>query len=681
MMDTLAHLFPMKAASSFALLLSAAGFLTACGGGGSSTVMTTAAASDDPVLPTTPDPMPPAPDPMPPAPDPVALAKQAVDSALLDLQRHVENYNKFTTDEAKKLLDNSIATFQEANESQHISQEDKTAYDERYLNIVGDYGNKDEIRGDHIDKNIMVTQTIDAIDNWNKEIDDRMDDGDDKIYLTLDDSSGFRDPMYTDVIDSEKKDGSTNISAYLTAGAMITDPKQMAPIKELSGGWQGKSFILSITGSNAEKPLKIFTDHMSGTPSSMFAGTWETFWDMNENRESAPDVPTTDRDDNPSKSGYFEKGYYKHVFGDSHVDILRAATGVPTQAGVDDKDFIRISESINESSMKNEPSAIHYTDISIFGEDLKENSLNIGINGLPNTFATLFKQQVTLGCSVFDSSTASGTPANFNTGANAGGCEVSLDSKGFLVVKHVPINDDGTTPTATNLPTIEANVIPANIARLTLTTTKTRSELESEEITLQRPDTSYTVMGYWTDKLGDTNTIDTFVAARYGPKGETGITSNIGRLKGTATYIGDSFGAYVLNTGDETNMDLYEGEFQADVNLTADFGSANYGSNDNAFTVEGTVDGFSSLTHNEHDLNDWTLTLNTSSVNKSDGSFSGTTTGDGKWQGQFYGTDMSGLNTAEVTDDFPVAAVGDFSGDLGNSNRVVGVFSGEKPEE
>ena len=82
----------------------------------------------------------------------------------------------------------------------------------------------------------------------------------------------------------------------------------------------------------------------------------------------------------------------------------------------------------------------------------------------------------------------------------------------------------------------------------------------------------------------------------------------------------------------------------------------------------------------DDDLNDWTLTLNESSINKSDGSFRGSTTGGGHWQGQFYGN--GGIaTTTDMMDDFPVAAVGDFSGDLGNSNRVVGVFSGEKPEE
>ncbi len=131
-----------------------------------------------------------------------------------------------------------------------------------------------------------------------------------------------------------------------------------------------------------------------------------------------------------------------------------------------------------------------------------------------------------------------------------------------------------------------------------------------------------------------------------------------------------------MNKGDETNLDLHDGEFKATVSLQANFGTSNPSSNDSAFTVNGTIISFESVTRSDDDLSAWTLDLNQSSVNNSDGSFSDTTTGEGNWQGQFYGKDN--LDTAVTTDDLPLAAVGDFSGDFGNSNRVVGVFSAEK---
>lgn len=148
---------------------------------------------------------------------------------------------------------------------------------------------------------------------------------------------------------------------------------------------------------------------------------------------------------------------------------------------------------------------------------------------------------------------------------------------------------------------------------------------------------------------------------------------------GTATYSGDAFGAYVMNKGEENNVDLYDGEFKVAVSLTADFGDQSL-NNNNSFTVKGAIENFESLTRTDDDLDAWTLDLNMSTVNNSNGSFSGTTTGGGNWQGQFYG--MDGMDTAEnMSDDLPLAAVGDFSGDFGNSNRVVGVFGADKMEE
>ena len=643
---------------------------------------------------------PPMPDPTP-ASDPVALAKQVVESALADMERNVEAFIKFSTDDAKELAEDNFQTFREAIESPHLSQADKTAYEERYLNIKTDFDNRDELRISHIDKNNMNERWITAIDNWNKMIDERMDNGNDNIVLNLGEPSnyiegtiGFRNPTINDVIDSRQTNASTGISAFRINGDEVASDLLLKSIREnLPNGWEGRSFELGQLG-NSGRILKIFTNHENGSPYREFAGNWEDFWNTNNNSttntfggipatraNTLGTAPTGLEQNGPGISRYFEGGYHEYAFGESRVDILRGTRSeVDTVTNAERMEVIRIREGGS--------SAIHFTDLSIRGENLAT-GLNIGIstsNDLNtfdlNTFAEIFGQQVTLGCTV---NGMDGAPVT----ANGGGCRVTLDPEGFLTVTHERLTDAGEaiatldeTGEAATITAINNNVDDdENIAHLTLTTTQTRAQLAPMEINIARPDSQYTVMGYWMDEHGDKYAIDTFATARYGPAEGMGIAEDMGRLMGEAEYSGSALGVYVMNKGDESNKDLYSGEFKAEVSLTADFGGQNFGSNDSPFTVGGTIQGFDSLTDDEHDLDNWTLTLDESSINNADGSFSGTTTGtgEGKWKGQFHG--MDGLSTADVADDHPLAAVGDFSGDFGNSNRVVGVFSAEKMEE
>ena len=597
-------------------------------------------------------------------------AEDSLKAALATFERRVNDLNNYSTDRQENLARASLETVGKLLEDTSIPQDAQAAYEDRYRNIEIELNNRVETKKKHMDDNRLATMLITAFDAWDNNNMNGID-------LMLDgNSSGFRSPMYSDVME---QNGSTKISAFdISENEIMID--LVTPIEyELPDGWEGMSFM---SGSNTEgRYLKIFTDHME--PSETYAGKWEDFWGTTNNLASDSTATTNNRAtvagtapnmvtaNGPGVPQYFAEGYYAHAFGESNVDILRGASN-PTVSGVEAMEMIRI--------MEGGPSAIHYTDLNI-GEGLLTEPLQIGLNDdtLPS-LVTLFGRPVTLGCTV----TVAATPAE--NVSNGGGCQVDISSEGFLEVKHIALNADGTADEREGDARTTADAIvndEANVARLTLTTTEGRTGLKDVEIDITRPDTDYKVMGYWIDKHGtaaDAFNIDTFATARYGPAGTTGITDNIGRLEGEATYTGDSFGAYVMNKGDGDNMDLYDGEFKATVTLNANFMETNRRNNDNAFTLEGAIENFESLTSTDDDLTAWTLDLNMSTVNNSTGSFRGTTTGEGNWQGQFYGKD--GMDTAdEEGDDLPLAAVGDFSGDFGNYNRVVGVFGADKMEE
>ena len=262
-------------------------------------------------------------------------------------------------------------------------------------------------------------------------------------------------------------------------------------------------------------------------------------------------------------------------------------------------------------------------------------------------------------------------------------CGLHLDPDGFIIVSLY--DADLTNNTGDSPVTLPDNAT----ARLVFISENSQTELKDEAIATLRPDTTYMTMGYWLDENGGDFTIDTFARARYwygsNPKDSQGLTPDIGRVSGEAKYTGESVGVYVLNTRTETNeIDLHRGEFTAEANLTADFGRS-VSNNDNPFVVKGTISDFKQTatsrrrfgSHQSH-LDDWTLDLMPSTVNTPGGAFNGATTGGGEWQGQFYGNVDNGEATASTADDYPHAVVGEYKGDFGNYNQVIGVFGAEK---
>ena len=445
---------------------------------------------------------------------------------------------------------------------------------------------------------------------------DRWDDetGDQGVVsLDLKDGLNVRTPEFDDVVDKAGSGLSTKISAFRDPGGENLGDGVST---EAPTDWIARTFQ-----TDSGQYLKIFTNH--GGAETIFSETWQQFGDANSN------------------INYFtsnDYNYYKDAFGDPNVEFDVE----------NNKPQIKVTTTDEGSS-----SAIHVSDIdvNIGGESITLSSTTplTWANGSASNIASF--GDVTPGTasfSLFGQAVVEAFCGQPNTAGTT--CEVTLNPDGHLFIKSASTQ-----------------------GVVTFSMTSTTNALASEQVVLERPDTSYTVMGYWIDEDGEIYGIDTFATARYTPR-----TTEIRRLTGSATYSGDAVGVYVMNKGDETNMDLHDGEFKATVSLTADFGISE-SSNDNAFTVSGTIEDFESFTRAADDLSAWTLELNESSVNKSDGSFSGATTGEGNWQGQFYGTDN--LDTEVTTDDHPLAAVGDFSGDFGNSNRVVGVFSAEKTEE
>ena len=160
-------------------------------------------------------------------------------------------------------------------------------------------------------------------------------------------------------------------------------------------------------------------------------------------------------------------------------------------------------------------------------------------------------------------------------------------------------------------------------------------------------------------------------------------------LRGSATYSGAAAGIYVLKTGNlATNPDLHNGEFVADVNLTAYFGDDATDAKDaDQWKITGNIDDFESATNSSHDLSNWDLKLNadfgsravstgnipndskTWELNKATAMGGGNP---GTWAAIFYGD-----TTSTDDENYPEAVVGEFKGHF-TTGSVAGAFGAEK---
>ena len=213
-------------------------------------------------------------------------------------------------------------------------------------------------------------------------------------------------------------------------------------------------------------------------------------------------------------------------------------------------------------------------------------------------------------------------------------------------------------------------------------------------------DADYLAYGIWlkrTTKDGETtyNEVESFtMASGISPT----VVGEIEDVEGSATYTGNSTGVYVKNVTDNTGAisSSTSGLYSALVNLTANFGGNNIGTN-NQFAIEGEVTDFELQ---KGEANDWAVKLELADFSGRTGmgpgkapagstfanEFEGTATGDstasdGSWQGTFYGVsgdvnhdndpDTATVNTA------PSAVLGELNAYF-TDGAVLGGFGANK---
>ena len=200
-------------------------------------------------------------------------------------------------------------------------------------------------------------------------------------------------------------------------------------------------------------------------------------------------------------------------------------------------------------------------------------------------------------------------------------------------------------------------------------------------------DADYLAFGYW---LRETTTDDktTYGVGTFANGATPMALSVVQALTGKAVYQGPAAGRYGLKTLDSSGQEVSGGrkvgEFTADAKLTANFGGTSVAADD-AYSITGTVTGFKD---GETAIpGKWTLNLMRADFHPSEtdrtittpsgqptGTFSGETTGDGDWQGRFFGAAGTG---GAVTTTLPTGVAGEFTGHFVNGH-VIGGFGAEK---
>ena len=235
------------------------------------------------------------------------------------------------------------------------------------------------------------------------------------------------------------------------------------------------------------------------------------------------------------------------------------------------------------------------------------------------------------------------------------------------VLEFVPVGEIGTGNPIT------LRIAPVSASNFLLPDT------ELDPLTLQegKTTTATTEFAYWASQNQSSSVVTLSTFAR-GMAFEPVTTTPVA-LTDEATYNGLAAGYYAMGT--ESN-----GEFTADAMLTANFGTN---------MIDGTISNFMDMA-GEDNLSSWSLRLDSASfINNQDTddtmddrfmAFSGNTSGGGalgKWNGQFLGEANPGINleeAADMTDDYPEAVVGNFTGHFANNGHVVGAFGTDLEE-
>ena len=191
------------------------------------------------------------------------------------------------------------------------------------------------------------------------------------------------------------------------------------------------------------------------------------------------------------------------------------------------------------------------------------------------------------------------------------------------------------------------------------------------------PDPDYLTFGHWRrDTVGDDGTTSGISAFAMGNIPHTAQTT----LTGSAKYAGPASGMYMKKTfdGNGNPTPIASGQFTADSELTAYFGQVNDDADKGTIannllnSISGSVTDFRNSTGDMINPG-WTVELNKGDIDDTDGSFMGTTTGMGAYNGQFYGPDMNAANEQLM----PSSAAGTFDGHFSNGH-VLGAFAARK---
>jgi hypothetical protein len=232
--------------------------------------------------------------------------------------------------------------------------------------------------------------------------------------------------------------------------------------------------------------------------------------------------------------------------------------------------------------------------------------------------------------------------------------------------------------------TLDTDGNPTNVNNLTF--------VPASGAEIPAPDTDYLQFGYWVQTTmgadGPSHALATFAG------GSMEFTvSAVASLVGEADYSGPATGMYVVK-GDVHNdgmgpVPTASGQFTADAELTATFGTSETIGTVFHNTVRGSVTDFTD--QNGDLIPGWTLALQSASIANlpSDGLFNGmTSAGDdlplGGWRGQFFGPttddDLTTTDVDETETGYPNAVVGEFNGHFANGHAL-GAFGATIDEE
>jgi len=207
------------------------------------------------------------------------------------------------------------------------------------------------------------------------------------------------------------------------------------------------------------------------------------------------------------------------------------------------------------------------------------------------------------------------------------------------------------------------------------------------------PDSDYTHFGYWMKSTTQRDgTVEHDIRTFAGGAGtlDTGgfATGDTTEIAGTANYYGVAAGVYVKKDGAGDALEVTNGTFTADAELTASFGGSAIAADDH-FSVSGTISDFTDAEGD--DIGFDPLMLGKSPIDRTSGSegelTGGVTKGGGEigeWSGQFYGNandgnDNDAGDAPDTTNDYPENVSGEFNGHFTNGH-VAGAFGAEYDE-